>query len=256
VPFAREPFPVVPFPGTAYPPNESGWGLWWQREITKVRPSLEPVFGIYMTAYSRAEQESRDFTGWAREFETQTGEERFLAGYEPFEVLATIGAARGTIKALSLSLLMAFDNLLTDVRIRLRGERNAYCTDDGPDLRNGVTVDRALDAAGNYLRHENEWRLHDYRATFPEGQQLRSIRAIAQLSTSDVIDADDSEGAYAQYTLTSPGPMILDMLCNYELRGSDASYDDAEGKVLQAGMCTISVTFDRMRAAREASSSE
>jgi hypothetical protein len=65
------------------------------------------------------------------------------------QVLATIDAARGTIDALSLRLVLAFDNLLTDIRLRLRGEQNAYCTNDGPELRNGVTVDRALDAAGN-----------------------------------------------------------------------------------------------------------
>jgi hypothetical protein len=250
MPFARESFPVVPLPGTAYPPNENGWGLWWHREIREVRPSLEPVFDTYVAAYRRAEEQSRGFKQWAREFETQTGEERFLAGYEPFEVLATIDAARGTIDALSLSLLLAFDNLLTDVRIRLRGEQNAYCTNDGPELRNGVTVDRALDAVGNYLRHENEWRLHDYRTTYPSGQQLRSIWAIARLSTSEPIGADDGEGAYAQYTLTRPGPMILDMLADYERKGAEASYEDAESKVREAGMCTVRASFERMRAAR------
>lgn len=240
-------------PGTAYPPNESGWGLWWQREIQEVRPSLRPVFETYMAAYARAEGQSREFKQWAYEFDAQTSEEHFLAGYEPFQVLATVDAAKGTIKALALSVLLAFDNLLTDLRTRLRGERNAYCTNDGPELRHGVTVDRALDAAGNYLRHEHEWRLHDYRATFPEGQQLRSIWAIARLSTTEPIDPSDGAEAYAQYTQTNPGPMILDLLCEYERKGPDASYEDAERKVMEAGMRTIQVSFERMRQARAAS---
>lgn len=155
-----------------------------------------------------------------------------------------------------MALLLAFDNLLTNLRLRLRGQNAQYPTDDGPELRNGVTVDRALDAAGNYVRHEHEWQLHDYRATFPQGQQLRSIIAIARLSTAMPIDDDDAEEAYAQYTLTDPGPMILDLLSGYEEKGQNATYEDVEEKLKFAGLRTIEVTFERRRGARGATTPE
>lgn len=240
--FKREPFPLIPLPGTAYSPDANGWELWWRRHIAETRQSLAPLFGAYMATYREAEAASLRFAEWARRFDTQTSDERYAEGYEPFAALSTIEAYKGTLRAIASALLLALDGLLSNLRVRVRRGRER-CTDDGPELRNGVTVDRALDAIGNYVRHEHEWRLHDYRGTWPDNRQLRSIAAIAKLSTTMPIEWDDAEEAYIQYTQTNPTIMLLDMLSNFEDYGPDSSYENVERKVLDAGICTIKATF-------------
>jgi hypothetical protein len=243
-PFERAPFPFVPLPGTAFAPDVNGWQLWWARYVEGARKSLAPVFVVYMETYREAEAASARFSKYACEFASKSVDEWLTEDYDLGGALSTIDASKGTLKATASGLLLALDGMLTDLRVRLRGKEQPWCTCDGPELRNGVTVDRALDAVGNYIRHEYEWQVHDYRATFPEGRELKSIIALARLSTSMPIEEGDSEAAYEQYTLTRPALMVLDLLCEFERDGPSATYATVERKMLDAGNCTILKTFE------------
>jgi hypothetical protein len=43
--------------------------------------------------------------------------------------------------------------------------------------------------------------------------------------------------------------MVLDLLCDFEEHGPGATYENVEGKVLNAGICTIRATFAESRPA-------
>jgi hypothetical protein len=199
-----------------------------------------------MRTYSDAEAAGAKFTAWARRYRSQTAKERFAEDFDPFAAVETGKAYGVIIRALASALLLALDGLLSDLRTRTRNGDDR-CTDDGPELAHGVTVDRALDAVGNYVRHAHEWRLHDYRQTWPNKRQLRSIIALARLSTTMPIKDNDAEEAYKTYTETNPPLMVLDLLCDYEQNGPSASYENVERKILEAGVCIIRASFSTSR---------
>jgi hypothetical protein len=228
-------------PGTAFPPDANGWQLWWRRHLEGVKPSLASVFDSYMATFREAEAESKRFSKWGSDFKSMSPEERFAREYDPFVGLANIDALKGTLKAVAASLLLPLDNLLGDLRFRLSGSER--CRDDGPQLLHGVTVDRALDAFGNYFRHEHEWRNLDVSNNLPNKEQLRSMLPIARLSTTMPIGDDEAAEAYIQYTLTSPAILILDLLCDFKKYGPDTSYDVVEQKIFHAGVATIARVF-------------
>jgi hypothetical protein len=150
---------------------------------------------------------------------------------------------RRTDVALSAqALVMPLDAMLAKFRFNLFGDYR--CKDDGPELRNGVTVDRALDAVGNYARHEYEWFAHDRKDTWPEGQQKRSITPLAKLHTSCPIE--DNRDAYMEFTsIEIPAAFVLDLIGNYETDGPDMTYRTVESKVYAAALKSIERRFPK-----------
>ena len=135
---------------------------------------------------------------------------------------------------------MPLDALLTSLRFGLKG--SGECSDDGPDLRNGVSVDRAVDAIGNYVRHRDEWFAHDYADTWPSKRQLRSVRPLAQLSTSRPIA--DAQDAYVEFTsIPLPPAFVLDLLGDYETLGPEMTWRIVESRIYAAALKSIEKRF-------------
>ena len=242
----RRRFRLRPLARTLYGPDANGWELWWRQHIRGTQRSLEAIFNAYMDACDDAAEEATQFRDWGERFEQQTLDERLKDGFDPFASLETTKAHLATARALASALLLALDALLSELRSRLRSGKTR-CHDEGPHLNRSVTVDRALDAAGNWVRHEYEWRLHDLAGTWPNDQQLRSIVPLAQLSTVMPISGDDTKEAYAAYTEIDPPLLVLDLLSDYSEFGPEAKYETVQGKVIDAGIYIIKNTFARAR---------
>lgn len=229
----RVPFATVILPSSTYGTCANDWKRWFGAKLNVMRPSLAPIFDAYMDTYKRAEEMSVEFSELGRDFDrglTKNYGDNLLATVE------SVRTVRVTTESLASSLLLALDGSLRDLRIRMNGKSDR-CTGDGPELRHGVTVDRALDAAGNYARHGHEWLMHDYRETWPEGRQLSSIQVLAQLRTAR--PTDDNREAYMEFTLTNPPLLVMDLLCDFEERGYESSYDAVQAKISAAAECTI-----------------
>jgi hypothetical protein len=181
-----------------------------------------------MDAYREAEDASTRFNINRRRFGENSSAQD---GSSLWSDLADVQSLQGMVEALASGILLALDGALSDLRMRLR--KNDRCTDDGQELRYGVTVDRALDAVGNYVRHRHEWLMHDFAATWPNETQIRSVKPIAQLSTRMPIES--AQDAYIQFTLADPPAMILDLLCGFDSHGYDCTFESVEAKVLAAG---------------------
>lgn len=227
--FTRVPQVVVPLPSTIYPFTSDGVARWCAQEFVRRRMTHERLFKQYTELYGISEG-------------TEVALGQRLRG-------ATAGRAGNLIEAIRITeqrrvevelaaeaLAMSLDSVLTSLRFRLFGKD--VCCDHGPQLRNGVTVDRALDAIGNYVRHGWEWFSHDYGSTWPSKQQTRSIAPLAQLHTTRPIG--DSEDAYQEFTLiTMPATFVVDLLGDYATLGPKMTFAVIEHKVSLAAMSSI-----------------
>ena len=181
---------VIPMPGSFFRRTQPHAELFVTARIGAIRDTCGRLFEDYMRGAEAAEALAKAFNERVRLMTTHE---------EPFNIIeeeARVRAAQRMVELSAQTLILALDGLLSEIRFSLSD--SDVCRDDGPELRNGVTVDRALDAAGNYMRHSHEWFSHDWKPTWPQGQQLVSIRAIAKLFAPYPID--DEQDAYMAFT--------------------------------------------------------
>lgn len=154
--------------------------------------------------------------------------------------LAILDQRRFDVGLAAEALMLPLDGLLTSLRFGLKG--SGVCYEDGPELRNGVTVDRAVDAIGNFVRHRDEWFAHDYADTWPNTQQLRSVRPLALLSAPHPID--DAKDAYMAFTSISlPPAFVLDLLGDYEALDAEMTWRVVESHIYAAALKSIERRF-------------
>jgi hypothetical protein len=215
--------------------DQGGVTRWFARALEVRRPSHERLFAQYLEAYRIAE-------GTANELRSRLASVDDGIRYPgdmaiDFKILEQ---RRIDVSVAAENLLVPLDAMLGGLRFRLFG--SDVCKDHGPILRNDKTVDRALDAIGNYVRHAFEWFSHDYHDTQPTAQQERSIKPLAQIYTSRPIT--DAEDAYEEFTLIPlPPAFVLDLLADYEMAGPRMTYRTVEAKVYAAALKSIECRF-------------
>lgn len=198
--------------------------------LSGIRYMYERLFDEYMRSAEATEALASEFNAGVkrdRSFDTE---------FDIPEEYARVCAAEKAVELSAQTLILMLDDFLSKIRFSLTGFD--ACRDDGPELRNGVTIDRALDAAGNYVRHSHEWFAHDWKSTWPQGQQLTSIRAIARLFAPYPIE--NEQEAYIAFTRVSyPMISLLDLLSDYEKNGNDSRYAIVEVKVREAAIASV-----------------
>ena len=233
--FHRATLTPMPLPGAFFPFTQPGIASWVVRRMHEHRASYELLFGNYAEAWRISEGSVAEFRSRVRLF-NETAE-------YPGDIntdLRIIGDRKRNVEFAAEAMLLPLDSFLGSLRFMLFG--NDHCRDDGPVLRYSITVDRALDAIGNYARHSFEWFAHDFNNTWPSSFQHKSIRPLAQLTTPGRID--DPAAAYRAFTAVElPGAYVLDLLAKYGIDGPRASYKTVEGVVYAAALGSINRRF-------------
>lgn len=221
-------------PGTFYKKTLPHAELFIDARVRDLRGTCETLFNAYKAASEGTEAMAVAFNEGVRR------EPSSESDFDIFQEDARVRGAQRMVELSAQTMLLVLDGFLSEIRFSLTG--SDICRDDGPELRNGVSVDRALDAAGNYVRHSHEWFSHDWKPTWPQGQQLRSIQAIAKLFAPYSID--NEQDAYMAFTRVSyPMSSILDLLSDYENRGNDAEYATVEAMIREAALATARRAF-------------
>jgi hypothetical protein len=205
--------------------------------ITK---SMQFRQGTYQHLFDQYVEARRVAEGTAAELAERLKNVAFGSSGNPVEHLGLLDRRRFDVGLAAEALMLPLDALLTSLRFGLTG--NGMCTDDGPELRNGVTVDRAVDAIGNYVRHRDEWFSHDYAETWPNERQMRSVRPLALLYSSQQIE--DARAAYMAFTSISlPPAFVLDLLGDYEALGAEMTWRVVESRIYAAALRSIERRF-------------
>ena len=237
--FKRPPRVIAPLPSTIYPMTPDGVAAWVTSTMQARRPTYQRLFDQYIDA-------RRVHEGATDELRTNLNRvDPYRVDPEPYpgnlvEHLRFVEQRYLDVGLAAETLLLPLDAMLSSLRFALTSCDR--CTDDGPELRNDVMVDRAIDAIGNYVRHRHEWFSHDYAKTWPTKQQMWSVKPLAQLHTSRTIE--DAEDAYMEFTeISLPPAFVLDLLGNYSVDGPDMSFGTVESMVYSAALNSIKRRF-------------
>ena len=207
--FRRPPLVLVALPSTIYPMTCDGVTAWVTETLQFRKVSYERLFDQYIEALRVAEGTAAALTERLRKVGFG------YAGMVSVD-MRILDQRRFDVSLAAETLMLPLDAFLTSLRCALTGDET--CTDDGPELRNGVTVDRAVDAVGNYVRHRDGWFAHDFADTWPSKRQMRSVQPLAQLRSSTPLHCP--KDAYIEFTsIPLVAAYVLDLLGDYENLG-------------------------------------
>jgi len=137
-------------------------------------------------------------------------------------------------------ILRTMDDLLSSVVTAYTGKDKPL--DLGPALVAEVSVDRLLDAVGNYVRHRPEWELTMLERGAFTKQQLDSIRPLARVLTGHA-DIDGIEAYKALIEEPMPSLRVLDLLSGYTNGQGRGSYEHLEAMVAETASRIIDEKF-------------